>query len=89
MDTKEWVPWSKPVVDPSVGPHTSASGSFGTAPFQLGFSDPKTGKPASPWHDVPLDAGLGEGIYRFIVEIPMYQVWFELPRLGSGVIGFG
>lgn len=74
MDTKEWVPWSKPVVDPSIGPHTAASGPFGTAPFQLGFSDPKTGKPASPWHDVPLDPGMGEGIYRFIVEIPMYQV---------------
>eukprot|EP00903_Cladosiphon_okamuranus_P011445 g10782.t1 len=73
VDTKEWVPWSKPVVSPGIAPHTTAQGTFGTAPFQLGFTDPKTAKPASPWHDVPLDPGLGEGVYRFIVEIPMYQ----------------
>ncbi|CAM9795230.1 unnamed protein product, partial [Ectocarpus fasciculatus] len=73
VDTKEWVPWSKPVIVPPTAPHTNAEGTFGTAPFQLGFTDPSTAQPASPWHDVPLDPGLGAGIYRFIVEIPMYQ----------------
>ncbi|CAB1117921.1 unnamed protein product [Ectocarpus sp. CCAP 1310/34] len=73
VDTKEWVPWSKPVIEPPTAPHTNAQGTFGTAPFQLGFTDPTTGKPASPWHDVPLDPGLGDGVFRFIVEIPMYQ----------------
>lgn len=73
MDTKEWVPWSKPVIEPPTASHTNAEGTFGTAPFQLGFTDPTTAKPASPWHDVPLDPGLGDGVFRFIVEIPMYQ----------------
>ncbi|CAM9315825.1 unnamed protein product [Ectocarpus sp. 13 AM-2016] len=73
VDTKEWVPWSKPVIEPPTAPHTNAEGTFGTAPFQLGFTDPTTAKPASPWHDVPLDPGLGDGVFRFIVEIPMYQ----------------
>ncbi|CBJ26660.1 similar to 3-phosphoadenosine 5-phosphosulfate synthase 2 isoform 2 [Ectocarpus siliculosus] len=73
VDTKEWVPWSKPVIEPPIAPHTNADGTFGTAPFQLGFTDPTTAKPASPWHDVPLDPGLGDGVFRFIVEIPMYQ----------------
>ncbi|CAM9583537.1 unnamed protein product, partial [Choristocarpus tenellus] len=72
VETKQWVPWSKPVITPPTIAHTSSSGSFGTAEFRLGFVDPSSGSPASPWHDIPLEAS-SKGFFSFVVEIPMYQ----------------
>ncbi|CAM9654133.1 unnamed protein product, partial [Sphacelaria rigidula] len=72
-DTKDWVPWSKPVVVPPPVRNTVPSAAYGTADFELGFKDPTTNQPASPWHDIPIMAAMGGGTYNFVVEIPMYQ----------------
>lgn len=60
------------MVTPFLGANAHAEGLYGTADFSVSFTDPSTGAPASPWHDVPLQDSAGN--YRFIVEIPMYQV---------------
>jgi len=76
MDTKRWVPWSKPVVAPQVAEATQAVGAYGTKEFELLF---KSGsKYLSPWHDFPLVASTGgasgvEDLYTFVVEIPMFE----------------
>ncbi|CAN0477334.1 unnamed protein product, partial [Discosporangium mesarthrocarpum] len=73
VETKTWVPYSKPAIVPPLVAHTAASGTYGTAEFTLGFVDPQKNSPASPWHDIPLQAPSGEGLFTFVVEIPMYQ----------------
>merc|ERR1719335_401023 len=46
---------------------TAVDGSPGTASYRLKFSD-ESGKPISPWHDVPLSAG--DGVFNAVFEIP-------------------
>eukprot|EP00967_Tisochrysis_lutea_P081362 scaffold112215_cov28-Tisochrysis_lutea.AAC.1 len=41
-------------------------GEFGTTDYTMTFF--KDGKPISPWHDIPLEAG--EGLYNMLTEIP-------------------
>ncbi|KAJ1632134.1 inorganic pyrophosphatase [Pavlovales sp. CCMP2436] len=49
-------------------PTATAVGEPGTEAFKVNFAE--GGKPASPWHDVPLEAG--NGLYNMITEIPKY-----------------
>jgi inorganic pyrophosphatase len=45
---------------------TEETGEFGTTEYKMTFM--KDGKPISPWHDVPLEAG--NGLYNMLTEIP-------------------
>ena len=48
------------------GGATTESGEFGTTGFVMAFEE--NGKPVSPWHDIPLEAG--GGLYNMLTEIP-------------------
>mmetsp|Transcript_13168 Transcript_13168/g.20061 ORF Transcript_13168/g.20061 Transcript_13168/m.20061 type:complete len:1009 (+) Transcript_13168:60-3086(+) len=71
VDSNKWVPWSKPIVNPPVGPHVEADGQYGSAEYQLFFQG-SSGAKISPWHDIPLYADEAQGLFNFVVEIPMY-----------------
>jgi len=42
------------------------AGEFGTTDYKMTFMN--EGKPISPWHDIPLEAG--NGLYNMLTEIP-------------------
>ncbi len=75
-ETKRWVPWSRPVVDPAVAPGVTVEGRYGTDDFTVYFK--KDGRTISPWHDLPLRppgtpaVGAVDGWFTGIIEIPMY-----------------
>jgi 3'-phosphoadenosine 5'-phosphosulfate synthase len=71
-DVKKWVPWSKEVVVPQLAPQTHAANAYGTKEYQLYFNTGSASAKISPWHDIPLMAEEGSGLYNFVVEIPMY-----------------
>jgi len=69
----DWVPWSKSVVsEPRRDPSTTALGKYG-ADYALFLNI--EGKPASPWHDVPLQAPTStatQPVFNMVTEIPMF-----------------
>ena len=67
-ESKNWIPWSRPIVEPAVATGTAAEGRYGTKDFTVSFK--QQGKLISPWHDLPLNAS--ENLYTAIIEIPMY-----------------
>ena len=52
IDTKKWVPWSKPEVSPLVATGTHAIGQYGDLSFELTFTSGAS--TISPWHDISL-----------------------------------
>jgi len=74
IDTKKWVPWSKPEVSPLVAAGTHAIGQYGDLSFELTFTS--GAKTISPWHDIslrPEGYAVAAEEVNFVVEIPMYQ----------------
>lgn len=78
-ETKRWIPWSRPLVDPALAPGVTAEGQYGTKDFTVYFK--KDGRTISPWHDLPLRAagsgaalpvGSADGFYTGVIEIPMH-----------------
>ena len=67
IDEKQWVPWSRPVVQPTHDVHNTAkSGQWGTTAFSLSM------KSGSFWHTVPLYADASRGVVNMVTEIPMH-----------------
>jgi len=67
IDEKEWVPWSRPRVEPNTASTTVEDGEFGSTGFSLKM---KGGK--SWWHDIETWADEGKGVVNFLTEIPMF-----------------
>lgn len=68
IDTKEWVPWSRPIVTPNIDAHkTHSTGTFGSNSFSLKLRDG-----SSFWHSIPLWSNPSKNMINFITEIPMY-----------------
>jgi len=70
IDSPEWVPWSKRVVQAPADPTAVQRGQFGTTQFAL--FPTYQGKQVSPWHDIPLKASSYDDTFNFVTEIPMY-----------------
>ncbi|CAM9843899.1 unnamed protein product, partial [Chrysoparadoxa australica] len=69
---RHWIPYSLPVMQPSVDVHASATGVYGTSGYQLALTGGAAGRDISPWHDVPLSPeGAPPGVFNMVVEIPM------------------
>jgi 3'-phosphoadenosine 5'-phosphosulfate synthase len=71
VESDRWVPYSIQNVDPLVARGARASGKYGTVDFKL---EPLyKGRTVSAWHGVDLYANEAQGLYNFVVEIPMYS----------------
>lgn len=70
IDSGDWKPWSKQIVNPLTCSSTTKTGQYGEAEFKLYFRE--NGKTISPWHDVPLQPEGSSDLYNMVTEIPMY-----------------
>jgi 3'-phosphoadenosine 5'-phosphosulfate synthase len=71
VESDRWVPYSIQNVEPLLARGARSSGRYGTMDFKL---EPYyKGHSVSAWHGVDLFADQAQGLYNFVVEIPMYS----------------
>lgn len=71
VESDKWVPYSIQMVQPNVAKASKHEGTYGTKDFKL--YPTIRDQFVSPWHDVALQDTVGDDLYNFIVEIPMYS----------------
>jgi 3'-phosphoadenosine 5'-phosphosulfate synthase len=77
IESPDWIPWSKAVVQPLVDENTVAHGTYGKTDFAVFLT--RGNKQASPWHDIPLvvptttsAAVSSTAQFNMITEIPKH-----------------
>ena len=80
IDSPNWIPWSKAVVEPLVDSSAVPHGKYGNADFAIFLNDGD--HQVSPWHDISLVASESypssssafsvTTLFNMITEIPMY-----------------
>ena len=69
IDTKEWVPWSRPIVAPEHdSKKTRATGTWGTGGFSLRMKNSDD----SFWHSIPPYSDKDAGVVNMVTEIPLH-----------------
>jgi 3'-phosphoadenosine 5'-phosphosulfate synthase len=71
VESDRWVPYSIQNVDPLVARGARTAGKYGTVDFKL--EPVYKSRTVSAWHGIDLYANEAQGLYNFVVEIPMYS----------------